>query len=100
MWALCEHVNDAYPPCSVSWFLAPVGDQAFNILFCCVFRFDEVVDGLSRFLGDQSDCWRFLVSGGICSVVSCNICRVCLWVGGMSGLLPVRCDESRARSSR
>ena len=22
--ASCGHVNDAYPPCSVSWFLAPV----------------------------------------------------------------------------
>ena len=51
VWAFWGHVNGAYPSRSVSWFLAPVGDQAFNISFCRIFRSDEVVDGLFRFFG-------------------------------------------------
>ena len=73
LWALCGHVSDAYPSCSMTWFLAPVGDQAFDISFCRILRSDEVVDGLFRFFGDERDCWRLLVSGGICFVVSCNV---------------------------
>ena len=73
LWALCGHVNDTYPSCSISWFLAPVGDQAFNISFCCIFHSDAVVGGSFRFFGDEHDCWHPFVPEEICLVVSCNV---------------------------
>ena len=72
LWALCGHVNDAYPSCSMTWFLASVGYQAFNIPFRRILRSDEVVDGLFRFFSDERGCWCLLVSDGVCSVVSYN----------------------------
>ena len=73
LWVLHGHISDAYPSCSISWFLAPIGDQAFNISFCCICHSDEVVGGLFRFFGDERDCRYLLVSEGVCFVVSCNI---------------------------
>ena len=57
----------------MTWFLAPVGYQAFNISFCCIFHSDEVVSGPFRFFGDEHDCWHLLVSEEIFLVVSCNV---------------------------